>query len=757
VFDYGHKEAADQMRISWEKLVQYVGATYGQDISNELQNKTAVILSEPVHTASVMTRHAAREQMVRAGQANLQQARRAQQVVLQAAVAAGLDPDAPMKLAILNNAIAEGDFQQNLEVPIELTDTEKTQYNNEWRTYRERNAQLTKHRGQAFSLILGQCTQLLQDKMKQDTDFTTVSTSYDPLLLYRLIEKTILAQTEDQYPFATVYDQEASFYSFRQEQMSNPQWYERFNTRVDVGEAIGVTRQHKVLLEYVAQELHQQNFTSLTAKDQHAIRTDAQERYIAYAFLRQSGAQHAQLKMDLQNDYTTGDNRYPKNRQQTLHLLDKYSKTIMPQGTQSEGASFVQKGGRRKTSRSAKKSSPSPKTYDKEYWKDKRCFKCDETGHPSTHCPNDEDDDDKSRTSQAKSVKKLEREVKSIKKAFAQLKENKEESDISDSEQSGADEEGESHFLCHDRHEFQFAQLEREFEPQIAELFQQKHVLTVKLDLRQVVLLDSQSTIDLVCNRTLVTEVFASNKTMRLKSNGGTMTVRQQATIRGYEQKVWYSERAITNILALSNVIKQYRVTYDSDEQMFIVHRQPHGLPNMKFRMHHSGLHYYDPRDGEFTFVNTVSENMEGFTKRQIQRAGVARTLYATLSYPSWKDFTWIIRSNQIKDCPVTVADVEAAFKIWGKNVAALKGKTVRSKSIPVATDFVEIPKGILNLHRDVSLTADIFFERRKAPQFLPDERRHLGHLQSKNHHVWGNARLQKASLPPDWPVLPSA
>jgi hypothetical protein len=114
--------------------------------------------------------------MIRAGQANLQQARRAQQLVLQAAVAAGVDLDAPMKLAILHNAIAEGDFQQNLEVPID-----------EWRTYRERNAQLTKHRGQIFSLIPGQCTQLLQDKMEQDTDFITVSTSYDLLLLYRLI------------------------------------------------------------------------------------------------------------------------------------------------------------------------------------------------------------------------------------------------------------------------------------------------------------------------------------------------------------------------------------------------------------------------------------------------------------------------------------------------------------------------------------------------------------------------------------------
>ena len=194
------------MRTSWEKLIQYVGTTYGQDIRNELHNKTTVTLTEPVHSAAVMTRHTTREQMIRAGQTNLQQAQRAQQFILEAAVAAGVDPEAPMKLAILNNAITQGDFEQTEEVPVEMTDSEKTQYSNEWRTYREHNAQLSKHQGQAFSLILGQCTQLLQDKMKQDTDWTAVSSSYDPLLLYQLNEKTILAQTEDQYPFATVYD-----------------------------------------------------------------------------------------------------------------------------------------------------------------------------------------------------------------------------------------------------------------------------------------------------------------------------------------------------------------------------------------------------------------------------------------------------------------------------------------------------------------------------------------------------------------------
>jgi ribosomal protein L15 len=57
VFDYGQKSAADLMRTSWEKLVQYFGTNYGQDISNELQNKVTVALIEPVHSDEVLENH----------------------------------------------------------------------------------------------------------------------------------------------------------------------------------------------------------------------------------------------------------------------------------------------------------------------------------------------------------------------------------------------------------------------------------------------------------------------------------------------------------------------------------------------------------------------------------------------------------------------------------------------------------------------------------------------------------------------------
>ena len=46
--------------------MQHIGTNYGQDISNEFQNKTIVTIVQPVHTADVLSRHETRERMIRA-------------------------------------------------------------------------------------------------------------------------------------------------------------------------------------------------------------------------------------------------------------------------------------------------------------------------------------------------------------------------------------------------------------------------------------------------------------------------------------------------------------------------------------------------------------------------------------------------------------------------------------------------------------------------------------------------------------------
>ncbi len=137
----------------------------------------------------------------------------------------------------------------------------------------------------------------------------------------------------------------------------------------------------------------------------------------------------------------------------------------------------------------------------------------------------------------------------------------------------------------------------------------------------------------------------------------------------------------------------------------------------MVFKPHKSRLHLYDQDDprglASHCFMETVESNMRLFTKRQIHGANLAHNLQAGLAFPSNADMKWAIKSNLIKDCPVTVKDMVKAIKTWGPSIAMLKGKTVRRMPPVVRQDVIEIPKEIWELHKDVTLTIDIFLSTR--------------------------------------------
>ena len=110
-----------------------------------------------------------------------------------------------------------------------------------------------------------------------------------------------------------------------------------------------------------------------------------------------------------------------------------------------------------------------------------------------------------------------------------------------------------------------------------------------------------------------------------------------------YIKDVWFDKTAITNIFGRKNMIQQYRVTYESLEQMFIFQHEENNNPNVHFRMYESGLHYYDPAE-YFTFVTTVTENNKYYIKRYIKVAERVAELYGTVTYPSVLDYIWAIQ-----------------------------------------------------------------------------------------------------------------
>ena len=93
------------------------------------------------------------------------------------------------------------------------------------------------------------------------------------------------------------------------------------------------------------------------------------------------------------------------------------------------------------------------------------------------------------------------------------------------------------------------------------------------LDLRSVWLLDSQSTFDLCCNPDFAAKMRKAKQALNMSSNGGGLCITKECMVLGYEFWMWFTKRAMTNIICLKNIIRLYRVTYNSERRMaFIVH-----------------------------------------------------------------------------------------------------------------------------------------------------------------------------------------
>jgi hypothetical protein len=157
------------MRTTQEKIGQYVGIKYGEDIANELTNKAMVTIPPPVYSTVILLRHQEWERHVRRKQVNM---RTALDVKLAQLQSASGTQDA-VAIAEVKNQVNDVVYHQGQEVPYNLTDSEKLEYSNERKTHSQHITTLEKHCGNVYALIYGQCTQILQDKMKQDKNWAT--------------------------------------------------------------------------------------------------------------------------------------------------------------------------------------------------------------------------------------------------------------------------------------------------------------------------------------------------------------------------------------------------------------------------------------------------------------------------------------------------------------------------------------------------------------------------------------------------------
>eukprot|EP00978_Attheya_sp_CCMP212_P031940 scaffold122572_cov28-Attheya_sp.AAC.1 len=174
--------------------------------------------------------------------------------------------------------------------------------------------------------------------------------------------------------------------------------------------------------------------------------------------------------------------------------------------------------------------------------------------------------------------------------------------------------------------------------------------------------------------------------------------------------KSWYNKNAVTNILSFAEVADKFRITYDNEkgEDLFTVHVSAD--KKIVFKRAYNNLYFYKPEDDKQNgnvFVTTLKENMKFHTARQFERAKRARDFYHAMGTPSIPDLLAILRMNIVKDNPITIKDIKLAEKIFGPDVATLKGKTTRPKPMVVIEDAITIPRELVQAQQHVTMAMD--------------------------------------------------
>ena len=119
---------------------------------------------------------------------------------------------------------------------------------------------------------------------------------------------------------------------------------------------------------------------------------------------------------------------------------------------------------------------------------------------------------------------------------------------------------------------------------------------------------------------------------------------------------------------------------------------------------------FKQPNEEHCNVIASVEENKTGYTERQFEQAKRARRLYHSVGAPTVENFKHMLRSNIIKDCPVTERDVNIAEKIFGPDIGALKGRTTRRKPSAVKEDQIQVPPELIAEPDDLVYCMDLFY-----------------------------------------------
>lgn len=234
------------------------------------------------------------------------------------------------------------------------------------------------------------------------------------------------------------------------------------------------------------------------------------------------------------------------------------------------------------------------------------------------------------------------------------------------------------------------------------------------------ILLNTLASHSLVRDSSLLSECHTVNEPLLLHTQGGTFQANCRGTCSlfpGHTFSAWYSPKAMGNIITASDLLPQCRIQLDTAQMNAIHVTTPQGQV-LSFHPLVKGIYAHKLASSSISIapspvlaIQTVAQQKQLFTPRQLQAADKARTLQRVLGHPTDIVLEHALNHGHILNCPITADDVRRANTIYGPSIPILKGHTT-NRSLPCPTpppSCSVVPPDLLKHHNQVTLSIDFF------------------------------------------------
>jgi hypothetical protein len=205
--------------------------------------------------------------------------------------------------------------------------------------YRQKLSEYTSFRAGLYSLVLGQCTPAMEDRLRSHQGF--LEAHQDGIQLLELIKSLLHTFEEHRNLNDALAEVKEYFYTLKQgERQTLQEYYEKFTAHMEVIDQVGVTIEDQSMINKIATD----NLREGTPNDED--QAEARARAMATRFVRGANSHFNGYRDHLQNSFLDGQDYYPTSVQEAYNIMARREQTAHNYNMENDGMAFAQDGER---------------------------------------------------------------------------------------------------------------------------------------------------------------------------------------------------------------------------------------------------------------------------------------------------------------------------------------------------------------------------------------------------------------------------